>query len=143
MPYRGVRYHLKEHSTRAPENAKELFNLRHASIRNSIERAFGVLKKRFPIIRSTAEPFYSCKTQSAISLACCMLHIFLLEEDHDKDLEDEVIREVLNGTEDKEHHNVRDTHEGSTGVDRLRNSIANEMWTNYLMYPNNKIDMSK
>ncbi|KAI3701264.1 hypothetical protein L2E82_45915 [Cichorium intybus] len=48
---RGVRYHLKEYSTRAPENSKELFNLRHASLRNAIERAFGVLKKRFPIIR--------------------------------------------------------------------------------------------
>ncbi|KAD5802451.1 hypothetical protein E3N88_13811 [Mikania micrantha] len=45
-PYWGVRYHLKEYSTRAPENSKELFNLRHASLRNAIERAFGVLKKR-------------------------------------------------------------------------------------------------
>ncbi|KAK9058168.1 hypothetical protein SSX86_023008 [Deinandra increscens subsp. villosa] len=44
-PYRGVRYHLKEYSKRAPENSKELFNLRHASLRNAIERAFGVLKK--------------------------------------------------------------------------------------------------
>nr|KAJ0199769.1 hypothetical protein LSAT_V11C600337800 [Lactuca sativa] len=31
-PYRGVRYHLKEYSTRAPQNARELFNLRHASL---------------------------------------------------------------------------------------------------------------
>ncbi|CAI9286136.1 unnamed protein product [Lactuca saligna] len=60
--YRGVRYHLKEYSTRAPQNARELFNLRHASLRNAIERAFGVLKRRFPIIRI---------------------------EDRDKDLEDE------------------------------------------------------
>ncbi|XP_076882681.1 uncharacterized protein LOC143531222 [Bidens hawaiensis] len=142
-PYRGVRYHLKEYSTRAPENAKELFNLCHASLRNAIERAFGVLKKRFPIIRSTTEPFYSCETQSSIFLACCILHHFLLEEDHDKDLEDEVIREVLNGREEEEHRNTRDAHEGSTRVDQLRNSIANEMWTNYLMYPNNEIDMSK
>ncbi|XP_022031205.2 uncharacterized protein LOC110932156 [Helianthus annuus] len=93
-PYRGVRYHLKEYSTRAPENSKELFNLRHASLRNAIERAFGVLKKRFPIIRSTAEPFYSCQTQSGIFLACCILHNFLLEEDRDKDLEDEVLNEL-------------------------------------------------
>ncbi|CAI9302075.1 unnamed protein product [Lactuca saligna] len=67
-PYRGVRYHLKEYSTRAPQNARELFNLRHASLRNAIERAFGVLKRRFPIIRI---------------------------EDYDKDLEDEVLQEVL------------------------------------------------
>ena len=52
-PYRGVYYHLKEYSIRPPENAKELFNLRHVSLRNAIERTFGVLKKRFPIIAST------------------------------------------------------------------------------------------
>ena len=55
-PYRGVRYHLKEYSIRFPENVKELFNLRHASLRNAIERAFGVLKKIFPIIASTTKP---------------------------------------------------------------------------------------
>jgi hypothetical protein len=35
-PFRGVRYHLKEFSEEAggrPQNAKELFNLRHASMR--------------------------------------------------------------------------------------------------------------
>ncbi|XP_021992189.1 uncharacterized protein LOC110889006 [Helianthus annuus] len=142
-PYRGVRYHLKEYSTRAPENAKELFNLRHASLRNAIERAFGVLKKRFPIIRSTAEPFYSCETQSGIFLACCILHNFLLEEDRDKDLEDEVIQEVLDGPQEEESQITRDIREGSTRSEQLRNSIANEMWTNYLNYPNNEIDMSK
>ncbi|KAL8103470.1 hypothetical protein AgCh_027889 [Apium graveolens] len=50
-PFRGVRYHLKEYSAHEPHNAKELFNHRHASLRNTIERAFGVLKKRFPNIR--------------------------------------------------------------------------------------------
>ncbi|KAD4981745.1 hypothetical protein E3N88_18416 [Mikania micrantha] len=115
-PYRGVRYHLKEYSTRAPENAKELFNLRHPSLRNTIERAFGVLEKRFPIIR---------------------------KEDRDKDLENEVMHEVLNGPQDEEHRNARDIHEGTTRGDQLRNSIANEMWTDYLMYPNNEIDMLK
>ena len=53
-PYRGVHYHLKENSARGPENAEELFNHRHSSLRNVIERTFGVtfgvLKKRFPII---------------------------------------------------------------------------------------------
>ncbi|CAL1388264.1 unnamed protein product [Linum trigynum] len=49
-PYRHVRYHLKESSRDGPKNAKELFNHRHASLRNSIDRAFGVVTKRFPII---------------------------------------------------------------------------------------------
>jgi hypothetical protein len=44
-PYRGVRYHLKEQrqADLKPNNAKELFNLRHASLRNVIERIFGVV----------------------------------------------------------------------------------------------------
>ncbi|KAJ0734418.1 putative harbinger transposase-derived nuclease domain-containing protein [Helianthus annuus] len=141
-PYRGVRYHLKEYSTRAPKNSKELFNLRHASLRNAIERAFGVLKKRFPIIRSTAEPFYSCQTQSDIFLACCILHNFLLEEDRDKDLEDEVLNEVLNEPVEEERQSTGGMREGSTEADQLRNSIANQMWTNYLMLQDNEIDMS-
>ena len=35
--YRGVRYHLKECFVRPPENAKELFNLRHASLRTVVK----------------------------------------------------------------------------------------------------------
>ncbi|KAF2319258.1 hypothetical protein GH714_014273 [Hevea brasiliensis] len=54
-PYRGERYHLKEYSRNPPRNARELFNLRHASLRNAIERAFGVVKKRFPIIANPDE----------------------------------------------------------------------------------------
>ncbi|XLR69060.1 hypothetical protein S83_019732, partial [Arachis hypogaea] len=48
--YRDVRYHLKEFAGREPENAYELFNLRHSSLRNVIEPSFGILKKRFAII---------------------------------------------------------------------------------------------
>ncbi|XP_052483726.1 uncharacterized protein LOC105784917 [Gossypium raimondii] len=48
-PYRGVRYHLKEFGAEGPENAKELFNLRHSSLRITVERVFGILKKRFRI----------------------------------------------------------------------------------------------
>ncbi|XP_076889545.1 uncharacterized protein LOC143540337 [Bidens hawaiensis] len=142
-PYRGVRYHLKEYSTRAPQNAKELFSLRHASLRNAIERASGVLKKSFPIIRSTSEPLYYCETQSDIFLSCCILNNFLLEEDRDRDLEDEVKQEVLHGPQEEEGHNARNVHDGSTEYEQLRNSIATNMWTNYMMYPNTEIDMSK
>ena len=61
-PYRGVRYHLKEYSRNPPQNPKELFNLQHASLRNAIERAFGVLKKRFPIMASSNETSYGVPT---------------------------------------------------------------------------------
>lgn len=66
-PYRSVRYHLKEwkngrerydnfnmytivETMHRPQNAKELYNLRHAQLRNVVERIFAVWKKRFPIL---------------------------------------------------------------------------------------------
>ena len=45
-PYRGVRYHLKEWAAanQRPQNPRELFNYRHSSMRNAVERAFGRMK---------------------------------------------------------------------------------------------------
>jgi hypothetical protein len=52
VPYQAIRYHLREWGARGerPVNKEELFNLRHAQLRNCIERAFGILKKMFPIL---------------------------------------------------------------------------------------------
>ncbi|XP_048492671.2 uncharacterized protein LOC104902848 isoform X1 [Beta vulgaris subsp. vulgaris] len=50
-PYKGTRYHLNLWRGNTPTNYKELFNLRHSSARNTIERAFGLLKKRWAILR--------------------------------------------------------------------------------------------
>ncbi|GKB30551.1 putative nuclease HARBI1, partial [Tanacetum coccineum] len=111
-------------------------NLRHSSLRNSIERAFGVLKKRFPIIRSTIELFYSCDTQADIFLACCILHNFLLEVDRDKELEDEVINEMLDASHDEEPQGPRDTDDRG---EQIINSIANDMWSD----SNNEINMNR
>ena len=57
-PYKGVCYHVKEYSRNPPRNMQELFNLRHVSLRNAIEKVFGVLKKQFPIIASADEFFF-------------------------------------------------------------------------------------
>ena len=94
-PYRGVRYHLKEYSICFPENVKELFNLRHASLRNAIERAFGVLKKIFPIIASTTKPTCCDDTQNKIILSCCILHNYLMGVNPKGSLIAEVDEEVL------------------------------------------------
>ncbi|KAK2649189.1 hypothetical protein Ddye_016678 [Dipteronia dyeriana] len=61
-----------------PENEKELFNLRHASLRNVIERIFGIFKSRFTIFKST--PLFPLKTQVEIVLACVALYNFLCKE---------------------------------------------------------------
>ena len=54
--YRGVRYHLKEwaRGNERPQTKEELFNLRHSSLRNTIERVYGIIKKRFPIFSKYA-----------------------------------------------------------------------------------------
>nr|KYP59498.1 Putative nuclease HARBI1 [Cajanus cajan] len=128
-PYRGVRYHLKEYSQRGPQNPRELFNHRHSSLRNVIERTFGVLKKRFPIIASGTEPHYSLDTMTNIILACCILHNFLRGVDNDDSLLAEVDRELMEEDVDTMSTQVReeDYREGSN----LRDSIANEMWRDY------------
>ena len=53
-PYRNVKYHLKEQygAKDTPQTKEELFNLRHSSLRNEIERIFGVLKKRFLFLKT-------------------------------------------------------------------------------------------
>ena len=56
---RGIRYHLKEQrqAQQKASNAYELFNLRHASLRNAVERISGTVKRRFQIL--DAAPEYS------------------------------------------------------------------------------------
>ena len=72
-PYRGVRYHLSEYGHRNhPTNARELFNLRHSSLRVIVERAFGALKNMFHILDN--KPFHPYKTHVKLMLACCILH---------------------------------------------------------------------
>ncbi len=73
-PYRGVRYHLKEFGCghRRPRDYKELFNHRHSILRNHVERALGVLKKRFPILK--VGTFHRIKNQVWIPAAAAVFH---------------------------------------------------------------------
>jgi hypothetical protein len=74
-PYKGTKYHLPEYRDGpAPEGKKELFNYAHSSLRNVIERSFGVLKMKWQIL--TAMPSYPPQKQSKIITACMALHNF-------------------------------------------------------------------
>ena len=76
-PYRAVRYHLSEYGPRHnPTNAKELCNLRHSSLRVTIERAFGALKNHFQILDN--KPFHKFMTQVKLVQACCILYNWIL-----------------------------------------------------------------
>ncbi|BAF19115.1 Os06g0226000, partial [Oryza sativa Japonica Group] len=123
-PYRGTRYHLKEYKgAREPENPKELFNLRHSSLRTTIERAFGALKNRFRIFK--CQPFFPLKTQVKIVMACCALHNWIIEDGPDVYVYDDAAwyaalpRSVRNRT---------DMHQENLSWAKKRDDTAKKMW---------------
>ncbi|VFQ71117.1 unnamed protein product [Cuscuta campestris] len=132
-PYRGVHYHLKEYSRRNPPlNYKQLFNLRHSKLRNAIERAFGVLKKRFVILSNGTEPTYGIKVQKMIIYACIILHNFLMSVDPNDEILREVDMELLNQDASNEtiHASSGQSSEASEG-EAIREHIATQMWIDY------------
>ncbi|XP_074322880.1 uncharacterized protein LOC141659852 [Apium graveolens] len=79
-PFRSERYHRRDFDTGGRIRGKEeLFNYTHSFIRNVIERAFGVLKTRFHILKDI--PNYPFRRQMLIPHACCALHNFIRMED--------------------------------------------------------------
>ena len=75
-PYRNVRYWLSDFRSGGKAVGKEeIFNQCHARLRNVIERAFGVVKARFPILKRMAP--YSFTTQTKIVIAWFSIHNFL------------------------------------------------------------------
>ncbi|KAM7471053.1 hypothetical protein LguiA_009236 [Lonicera macranthoides] len=72
------RYNYLNGQGRHPRNASELFNLRHASLRNVIERIFGIFKSRFTNFKTP--PPFPYVTQAELVLACAGLHNFLRKE---------------------------------------------------------------
>jgi hypothetical protein len=133
-PFRGVRYHLKEWSLgqNRPQNKEELFNLRHSSLRNVIERIFGVLKKRFPIL--TSMPPYSIEMQRDIIYCCFFLHNFIRAHQHYCDSFDS---ENINCFADSDvEMSAQATKENVVNGDSnfgklLRERIATDMWESY------------
>jgi hypothetical protein len=87
-PFRKTQYHLNEFSSwNRPQNTEELFNLRHSSLRVTIERAFATLKIRFKILDQN--PFHTFPTQVKLVLTCCILHNWILGWGEDEYVLDE------------------------------------------------------
>ncbi|XP_048140759.1 putative nuclease HARBI1 [Rhodamnia argentea] len=99
-PYHGAKYHLKEFGDRPPKNEKELFNLRHSSLRMTVERAFRVSKKHFLALDS--KPFWSFETQVDVVLACCIIHNFIMGFDPN-----DPIMEEMNSQMESQRENPR------------------------------------
>jgi len=76
-PYKGTTYHIPEfrHRSGPPQGKYEMFNFLHSSLRNVIERSFGVLKQKWRILKDM--PSFSPSTQKRIIMACLALHNFI------------------------------------------------------------------
>ncbi|KAF9618779.1 hypothetical protein IFM89_002647 [Coptis chinensis] len=75
-PCRNARYWLVDFKRGGrPKNKEEKFNQAHSSLRNVIEKTFGVLKARFKILKKMVP--YSFRTQVQIVVACMVIHNFL------------------------------------------------------------------
>jgi len=65
------------HRGMEPKTPKEKFNRIHSSIRNVIERSFGVLKMKWQILYKM--PNYPMWKQKMVVVACMVLHNFIRE----------------------------------------------------------------
>lgn len=125
-PYRATRYHLQEYGGRNyPTNARELFNLRHSSLRVTVKRAFAALKNRFRILDN--KPYHPYKTQVKLALACCILHNWILGYGQDEVFPDEATWEP--------NVNSNSLNDGPPIFDNVawgskRDEIAQLMWNN-------------
>ncbi|KAL4344305.1 hypothetical protein AHAS_Ahas11G0165100 [Arachis hypogaea] len=137
-PYRQTRYHVQEwaHGRNTPRNFREYFNKKHSSARNIIERCFGLLKKRWAILRSPC--FYKIKTHNRIMIACCLLQTFIrinMDSDSEEDilLENDhvIIGEEHGGNEDGDDETI-DNVEGSNEWTAWRDNLAHEMYTEWM-----------
>ncbi|KAM0831124.1 hypothetical protein ACQ4PT_065756 [Festuca glaucescens] len=119
---------------RRPRNYEELFNHMHAILRNAIERAFGVLKKRFPILKvATSHKIWN---QVKIPMAAALLHNIIKALNGDEqwldDQEDNIPPESFVDLPDGDEGNEQANNQGNN----LRDVIAQQMWIDYQRHRN-------
>ena len=146
IPYRGVHYHLAEwgRANIRPTTKEELFNLRHTSACNVIERIFGVLKHQFCIL--LLAPKYSLEIQAQIPAALCAVHNFIRVHDSNEgehpsgpDSNDNFCRagEVYSAENEPLHG------QNSSPAALCCDAIAQAMWDHYLQVCNDRIARGK
>ncbi|XP_021750511.1 uncharacterized protein LOC110716197 [Chenopodium quinoa] len=76
-PFKGERYHVPDfrRSTQPPNGFYEVFNYSHSSLRNVIERTFGVWKKRWRIL--SIMPSFPLETQKKLVAATMAMHNYI------------------------------------------------------------------
>ncbi|KAK4700887.1 nuclease HARBI1, partial [Phenoliferia sp. Uapishka_3] len=136
IPYQKVRYHLKEQGKAQlrPETYKELYNLRHAMLRNVIERIFGILKKKFAILTHPLP--YSVDFQAHLVTAICVIYNSIrINDPFDSDIvaagseEDGAEEELVAAQGEAQVLPV--SAEEKSAMEAFRDKIAQEMWDEY------------
>ena len=121
-----------------PVDKKELFNLRHASARNVIERIFGVMKRHFRILLISSE--YKIEIQARIPTALCALHNYIRAHDphegplpHTAVVNDNPVHQLGHAGSDQLGANDLDIAGLSHAVEGsvFRDRIATQMWEDY------------
>ncbi|TXG67103.1 hypothetical protein EZV62_008378 [Acer yangbiense] len=132
-PYRNARYWLNDFRSGGRANTKEeVFNQCHSRLRNIIERAFGVLKSHFPILKRM--PSYSFDAQRRIVLACFTLHNFLRKTSINDELfsqyDDEEVQ--LENSTQNQTPSLDNSFRASEQLfmQKLREQIANQLFSN-------------
>nr|DAD44631.1 TPA_asm: hypothetical protein HUJ06_002861 [Nelumbo nucifera] len=137
-PVHGERYHLSDFKqTRRPRDAQEKFNQVHSSLRTVIERCFGVLETRFPILKQM--PSFSINTQCQIVITSCTIHNFIRSEimnnNHSDDLFDTIGDENVEVDDDSDEDNNDGGGNGQNDeledMTVVRRNIANQLALDY------------
>ena len=119
----------------SPANAEELFNLRHASLRNVIERIFGVVKRRFRIL--VHPPEFDMDIQARTPAALAAIHNFIRVHDPEDLADYDDTYDLQPGQRVERVAATGQLSSGLTGrVEREqagleRDKMAERMWTQY------------
>ena len=118
---------------RSPQNPQELFNLRHLSLCNAIERIFGVLKNRFKLLTRQLEHLFSIQVQ-LVNAICC-LHNIIRQVGGDDILDEDWLAKERLGTNvlnNDDNVSTRVTTSREVAVAKVKwDEIAIKMWRNY------------
>ncbi|PLW30275.1 hypothetical protein PCANC_23353 [Puccinia coronata f. sp. avenae] len=136
IPFRATRYHLKEQAAAGlrPATQKELYNLRHSSLRNVVERLFGCLKEKFKILTTPSE--HSIEQQVQLVYALATLWNFLRNHQQLDDNQILMDDKAFNNRSDEETnptpHLRSAVEDASMGSRRAR--ICEKLWSQYQTY---------
>ncbi|XP_050238396.1 uncharacterized protein LOC126687883 [Mercurialis annua] len=126
-PYRNTRYWLSDFRNDRARTKEEIFNHAHARLRNVIERSFGVLKARFPILKTM--PSYSFAVQRNIVIACVSVHNYLRKMNITDDFFEQFDREevIFQGANNNVMQEGTQRRIDQMFMANLRDQIANEL----------------